>query len=366
MSEDAEMPYGELYGIKHSNRENDALWGKNQFNSTFPLALACYMRDKKIPVVYLTLKNDLTIEAVELSIDELFGTKQSSDDLYFSFETAFNPYASLAYDSIERVDLVISEKAEKATGKKTKIIAGEHLAALEVKLTVVPDNTTHAREEKYWAPELVVRPATTMYCALSMGASCASKITDIKDIFEPICHSVKSWGNETEALKLLPQALDGIDQFQKKFHSRQRPAVMQPIWRTQGKKPVLSEHAFDIFVWSDFALTRVIADLARKGKHDSISRHSRSSLRLARFLFEYSRSGKAHLSNIYSEMTYSHQSDKEVSLSGNTIYPYMKHPRLEKPILSREVVKEIILNGGERHLSPERRFDQTVYFSSQS
>ncbi|RKZ70412.1 MAG: HindVP family restriction endonuclease, partial [Candidatus Parabeggiatoa sp. nov. 1] len=37
-----------LFGIKHSNRDfsNKESWGKNQFNSSFPVALACYMSDK--------------------------------------------------------------------------------------------------------------------------------------------------------------------------------------------------------------------------------------------------------------------------------------------------------------------------------
>ena len=30
-----------LYGISASNRTNMDLWGKNQFNSSFPIALAC-------------------------------------------------------------------------------------------------------------------------------------------------------------------------------------------------------------------------------------------------------------------------------------------------------------------------------------
>ncbi|MBN1863929.1 MAG: HindVP family restriction endonuclease, partial [Victivallales bacterium] len=44
-----------LYGITHSNRNfsDPFYWGKNQFNSSFPVALACYMRDCKTPAVYL-------------------------------------------------------------------------------------------------------------------------------------------------------------------------------------------------------------------------------------------------------------------------------------------------------------------------
>ncbi|MCM5274318.1 HindVP family restriction endonuclease, partial [Escherichia coli] len=32
-----------LYGLKNTNRKESDLWGKNQFNSSFPTSLACYM-----------------------------------------------------------------------------------------------------------------------------------------------------------------------------------------------------------------------------------------------------------------------------------------------------------------------------------
>ncbi|WP_316383280.1 HindVP family restriction endonuclease [Enterobacter mori] len=352
---------GKLFGIEYSNRSGKDLWGKNQFNSTFPLSLACYMREKNIPVIYLTLDENLKVVPVELSVDDLFGTTLEPSEIFYSFETQYNPYKDIAYDSIERVDLVIAEKDKNKKGKTTD---GKHLRALEVKLTVVPDNSTCNLSDDLWAPEIVIRPATTMYCALGTAISCSSHKDEIREIFEPVCNGVKSWGNETEASSLLPNLLDALDSFQIKFHSKQTPTIMQPIWKTQGKTPFLHDNAFDIFVWSDFALARLVIDLAKKSKENKVSRHARSALRLGRFLFEYSRAGKAHLHNIYSEMTYSHQSDKEFSVGGRVTHKYMNHYRLRNPILSKDIVKEIILDGGEKNLSPERRFDQSVYFSS--
>lgn len=357
----ASVSTGYLFGIENSNRSGKDLWGKNQFNSTFPLSLACYMRKKNIPVIYLTLDKELNVIPVELSVDELFGTKLPPSEIFYSFETQFNPYKDIAYDSIERVDLVVAEKEE---NKKGKVTDGKHLRALEVKLTVVPDNSTCNLSDELWAPEIVIRPATTMYCALGTAVSCSAHKEKIRNIFEPVCNSVKAWGNEAEAAALLPSLLDALDCFQKEFYHNQTPTIMQPIWKTQGKTPFLHDNAFDIFVWSDFALARLVIDLARKSGDSKISRHARSALRLGRFLFEYSRAGKAHLHNIYSEMTYSYQSDKEFSVSGRITQKYMNHYRLSNPILSKDIVKDIILDGGEKNLSPERRFDQSVYFSS--
>ncbi len=41
----------------------------------------------------------------------------------------------------------------------------------------------------------------------------------------------------------------------------------------------------------------------------------------------------------------------------------MISPRLEKPIISKEEIKNIILGGGQKMLSPERRFDAIVFNS---
>ena len=63
-----------LYGIANSNRNGAQLWGKNQFNSTFPASLACYMRDATIPAVYLTLMDQLLVTAGDLPISDLFNS----------------------------------------------------------------------------------------------------------------------------------------------------------------------------------------------------------------------------------------------------------------------------------------------------
>jgi hypothetical protein len=44
----------------------------------------------------------------------------------------------------------------------------------------------------------------------------------------------------------------------------------------------------------------------------------------------------------------------------------MNHKRRTNPILKPSVLKDIILNGGEKMLSPERRFDQTIYYTAES
>jgi hypothetical protein len=349
--ENTESP--SLYGLNQTNRQGKNLWGKNQFNSTFPTSLACYMRDHKMEAVYVNLTDDLKTQCTEISIDHLFNTKLPNDHLYFDFEAHYEPFDGLIDHRIERVDLVIRE---------AKVVAGKRraLRPLEIKLTVIPDNTTCKNQPDAWFPEMVIRPASIMYCAMSMASNLEQ--SDLKAIFHSVGKDVRQWGNEAEARQVLPKAVQALNQLHRNFYDKQQPLILQPIWRTKGKKPLLDDHAFDIFVWSDYALLRVVLDLVIRSPSD-ITRFARTVLRLTRYLYEYGRAGVAHIDNIFSDMTYGHQSDKEFSINGTITQRYMSHPRMSMPILGKEVVRNIILYGGEEYLSPERRLDQTIYFA---
>jgi len=353
--------FGSLYGLINTNRQGKDLWGKNQFNSTFPAALACYMRDHGMNAVYIKLNNIRKTICSEISIDDLFNTTLPNEKLFFDFESRYEPFDKLADHVIERVDLVIRETKELYGKDGSKVLsAGAAISPLEVKLTVVPDNTTCRNSPDAWYPEMVIRPATIMYCAMSMASQLDRD--EVKEIFHAVGKDVKQWGNLTEAKALLPNAVQALNMLHEKFHQRQKPLILQPIWRTKGKQPLLDDNAFDIFVWSDYALTRVFIDLVMKAPND-VTRFGRSALRLTRFLHEYGRAGSVHINNIFGEMTYEHQSDKEFSLNGKVMQQYMNHPRMGTPLLGKEVIKGIILDGGEKLLSPERRLDQTVYLA---
>ena len=71
-----ECPNAALYGIAHSNRnfKDPFYWGKNQFNSSFPIALCCYMRDSGKNALGIQMEKDLTTSIKELSFNKVFGT----------------------------------------------------------------------------------------------------------------------------------------------------------------------------------------------------------------------------------------------------------------------------------------------------
>lgn len=348
-----------LYGITNSNRNfsDPYYWGKNQFNSSFPVSLACYMRDKKIKANYLRINPEMNIYHNFVDISDVFGTDMPNEKLYFSFESRFEPFNRYVNDELEAIDLVI-KNAE----------TNEFLRALEIKLTTLPDNATESLSEDGYGCEIVIRSPTMRYMALSMAKTLESYFPKIKDIFESSCLRVRNWDNQDEIRNKMPGFLSSLSLFVSQYCSYEKPLLMQPIWKTIGKSPNLANNCLDIFVWSDFALTKLFMDSAiSSGRNNSekISRQERAAARLARFLHEVSSRGKVYQKPIYDGMSLGNQTDKEFAISGKKTHPYMFCDRLTKPYVMKDEIKNIILGGGQKWLSPERRFDAIIYFSKE-
>lgn len=347
------MPSG-LYGIEYSNRTVDDHWGKNCFNSSFPAAMANYMLDNDIPAIYINLAEvhgETKVVATEIPISKVFncGDKRPND-LYFAFESVFEPYQEYSFDQIDGIDLVIKDAN------------GSFLSPLEVKLTVLPDNTTYRKPEDQWGSEMVIRSATTSYCALGMFDAIKQNANQVRDLFEDACSSIQSWDNDFEMTHKLPSLCHSIDALQRRFYRRQKPLLMQTLWKTQGKSPLLADHAFDIVVWSDYAFSRLFIDSSYEVAN-TMSRPMRATARLAKCLWELSKSGKIRVVDIYRQMAFGNQTDKEFSIPGVKWKTYVTTPRTAQLILPKEAVNEIIEDGYIERLSPERRFDQTLYFT---
>ena len=97
-----------------------------------------------------------------------------------------------------------------------------------------------------------------------------------------------------------------------------------------------------------------------------MSRDMRATARFARCIWELCKSGITRLSDIYRVMTFGVQNDKEFAVSGSQWRNYVTSKRIENPILDKNVIVEIIEEGHLAKLRPERRFDQTLYFTISS
>ena len=66
---------------------------------------------------------------------------------------------------------------------------------------------------------------------------------------------------------------------------------------------------------------------------------------------------------IYDGMTFDFQNDKEFAISGSRSRELMSCPRLTKPAITKNEVKNIVLGNRHELLSPERRVDADFYDS---
>lgn len=377
---------GELYGLSSSNREGSDLWGKNQFNSTFPMALCCYMRDNGLKPVYISFKpegyfsewvwdseddeDDVytshELEGHFLASDdgttfaEVFGSADSS--IHFEFESEFAPIRHLFADgNTQNIDVVTSLSKD---GPR------KQLRALEVKLTVLPDESTSNKSEDEWSSELVIRPVTSAYAMLLLWNRLPDqKQNDLRDLVADFItgqHKIQDWGNKNEVLGMADKLHNALFKVAEICGEYQKPYLVQPIWKTKGKSPELAENCLDVFVWSDLATVMLSHDLSKS----AVARTERKMIRplreairhicciskLAREEFIYE--------EVYGGMGFGLQTDKSFSISGSNTIMYMKHSRLRTPILRPDVLPNIIIGGGEKNLSPERRFDATIYFAT--
>jgi len=344
-----------LFGISgKSNRDfaRRSHWGKNEFNSSFPTALLCYMASQKIEPVYLRLESNFNIGHYYIPVADLFGMDPANDHIYFSFEDSFQPYQNIVRGALTRSDLVIID-----ISKKTN----QWLRGLEIKLTALPDNSTcHLTEDKYGC-EMVFRQPAIIHLALSISSLFREKKTNLQRILSPVCSRIFNWRNKEEMVERRDDFVKVLNEALLLIEKNQIPFIAQPIWKTVGKRSVLCDNCLDVFVWSNLAFTRLFIDrLAVNSRQNRMTRQLRCLVWLVRMLFDFAQMGRIDPSLVPSEMAYELQTDKAFSISGRNSWHYMNSKELVIPRIRKDEIKKIILNGGQRLLSPERRFDAAI------
>lgn len=341
-----------LFGIKQSNRDftkSDA-WGKNQFNSSFPASLVAYMFSKEIPCVYIKTNKNNEIVHKTISAEELFGISPLSKDIFYAFETVYTPYQQFYKGTIPRVDLVIQNK-------KT----GECLKGLEIKLTALPDNSTCELPENQFSSEIVIRPDTISYLASSIVKCYINNNSALKLIFDTFS-SIKKWDNEREIIKQYPLFISAINQLISLHSFKQKPIVLQPIWKTQGKSSLLATNCLDAFVWSNLALIHLFTDFCNQNP-TRIGRTERTLVWLVKMIHEFTQNGSFNASYIIDKLSFNTKNDKAFAVNGHVTFPLLQCKELSNPRITKGEIKNIILGGGQNLLSPERRFDAIIYNS---
>lgn len=342
-----------LFGITNSNR-NFTLpehWGKNKFNSSFPVALACYMFHQSLQPVYLHVNPMHSVVQGYVSVQTLFGLEPLQPTIHFSFEQPFAPYNPFVIETTPRVDVVIQDLSTPLR---------DSIRALEIKLTALPDNTTCALGEEWYGSELVVRPDTIVYVCLSI-ANWYGTHEDravLHQQLAPICQNIADWTDVALVKARLPDLLQGVRALIETHYHLQIPLLMQPVWKTQGKSSILADDCFDIFVWSNLAIAQLMVEEAGSDQRpDTFKRIGRSVVWLVKMLWDFALSGKINYRAILDQLSYDTKNDKAFAMSGRRTHHYMACRELTRPRIHKTAVSHIILGNGQQFLSPERRLD---------
>ena len=353
-----------LYGIENCNRSSENLWGKNEFNSTFPISLCCYMRDQNVPPVYVSVTAQHYISASDqaIRVENIFGTTDTGESIRFEFETLYRPYQDFSSSTIPSIDVVVKDRN------------GNYCRPIEVKLTVVPDSTTVDNDERLWSAEIVLRPVSSAYAVMSLWENIRDNVSvreQIKEALDPVCQSMQSWDHEQEIIGKRLQIISALQQALQLLQPHQRPYLIQPIWKTKGIKAELAEQCLDVFCWSDLAVVKLpLMPLARNSPSTNaerqpkrVKRTLREVARHVRCLYMLCTADRFNYNHIYAGMSLGSQTDKAYSISGSNTIRYLFHPRLKEPQFPPRVLSKLILNGGEDQLSPERRFDAIIFYT---
>lgn len=340
-----------LYGLHKSNQDftKRKSWGKNIFNNAFPIALVCFMHDSDVAPVYLRMGSRGTVEHSYLPANQLFNIAHLAD-AHFTFEHAYSPYAVHVVNRLPSIDLVVQDTTK----------ANVSVRPLEIKLTALPDETTcNERDEQQYGSELVIRRDTILYIALNLVARFAAIPPHL--IAELIQLDDSDWREPHIVKPLITPMTDILQRISTALAATQSPLLLQPIWKTHGKSPLLADQCLDAFIWSDLALIHVCCREATQAtSRQRVSRIERAVVWIARILIEYAQSSKINFGGIVTTYGYGAQNDKAFALSGQRTRTYMRSAELTTPRVPKGAIKHIIVGGGQELLSPERRFDAVL------
>lgn len=348
-----------LFGIKNSNRDfsDRSSWSKNKFNSSFPASLIAYMGSRDINCVYLKLDENNNVVKEYISGKELFHRDPEDESLYYSFESSYSNFAPYSIGSAPKVDLMLMDLSNK------KILSG-----YEIKLTTLPDEVTARSEENKYGSEIVIRMPSIQFLACSIADIYKEDHNNLSRYFgKNGFGNVSSYMEAAQVNPVIGDIWQRMNQLIIDNVGNQKPAIIQPIWKTKGKSFLLADDCLDVFIWSDLAFTKLFMSESKSKPEDPtkvIDRPTRALIQLFFMLNEYSVRGKFHTHDILQKLTYTMKNDKAFSVSGKKTRIIMDCEELNHPRIQKKEIKNIILGGGQKYLSPERRFDAALVIAT--
>ncbi len=309
------------------------------------------MSQNDIESNYIIVNENSEIKIDSISFTSAFGINPLSDDCFFAFESTHTPFQRYVYGTLPRTDLVIQNHS-----------TGESLAAIEVKLTALPDHTTCDLSEDKYGSEIVVRPDTIVYLACSLATTISQ--TRVAEIFPSQSLNIADWSDPSSVLEHIVSIHSTLKTVVNEVKNIPVPFLLQPVWKTQGKSPRLSTNCLDTFLWSDVAFLQFILEISNYSPDATkINRPTRASIWIYKMLSDFATNGQFDHNSIIDELSYNTKNDKAFSSNGHITNKYMSCNNLITPRVTKADIQNIILGGGQNLLSPERRFDAIIYNS---
>lgn len=344
-----------LFAQTHNNSSRDYSkrdnWGKNIFNSSFPASLVAYMSYKGISSVYLKTDDRNNVIHDYISGTDLYRINPLSPDAFYNFEAGYSAFEKYYTGDREKIDLVMMDSRD-----------NKNLIGLEIKLVTIPDSTTLKLTEDKYSCELVVRTPTINFLACSICNSFPNieGRNQLKELLGDI--HINHWEEIEEVLPHYNKINEAILRVCSYMQPYQTPLIVQPIWKTIKGEARLADDCLDVFVWSNLALVQLFIR-KEEDAPTKLTRQMRSVIWLYLMLFEYSVYGQFDYKRIVLLHSYNQKNDKAFAISGTQTYPFLACDELTHPRISKYEIKNIILGGGQRLLSPERRFDAVLVYS---
>ena len=342
-----------LFGQKHSSRDYSQAkyWGKNQFNSSFPASLVAYMYSKGLNPVYLCTNKENKLEHKYITGKELLGIDPLSDEAYYNYEAGYSAYEQFYTGDREKIDLVMVDRH-----------TNDNLIGLEIKLTALPDNTTRTNTENQYSCEIVMRPPTICFLACSICEVYKNKEENLRELLKGV-PQINHWEDADSVAPHYHEIENTVIRIAKDMWMKQKPLIVQPVWKTKQGKMILAEDCLDVFVWSNLAVLQMcLTNNTVFGS--SINRFQRTIIWIYRMLFDYVSYGKFDYVTIIKNHSYGNANDKGFSIPGTKSFKFLHCKELIHPRVKKEEIKNIILGGGQNLLSPERRFDAVIVNST--
>lgn len=343
-----------LFGLVNSNRDfrNPEVWGKNQFNSSFPAALLCYMQSRDIKSIYLKYSptnNEIVQDFI--STNDVFGMQWNAPNIFFAFEEKYEGFTEVLIGKTPPIDLVIINKDK-----------GKHIRGLEIKLTAVPDSTTCTLNEADYGTELVFRQPTIAYGAANICLHFKNRRAELRREMGVELDNIRNWENEHEVLLSFPIMVEKLIRICNIIATVQVPLIIQPVWKTIGKSSILSNDCLDCFVWSDvaFIMLLLLRTTLKVVDAQNADRSIRAIIWIMKMLYDFNLNGRFAHKEIMDKLSFRTKNDKALSINGTITNQYMRSSFLTKPRISKLEIKNIIQGRGIEYLSPERRFDAVI------